>query len=105
MMNEQMPPLLSGELLDEELELTVVELSRICQLSTEQLTELVDAGVIEPLGRPVASWRFQGTSVRRVHCAIQLQRDLGVNWQGAALVLDLLEEIEALRSRLARFEG
>lgn len=104
-MTEKMPRLLSGELLDEKLELTVVELTRICRLSNDQLMELVDAGVVEPLGRPAASWRFRATSVRRVHSAIQLQRDLGVNWQGAALVLDLLEEIDVLRRRLARFEG
>lgn len=104
-MNEEMPPVLSGDLLDEELELTVAELRRICRLSPDELTELVEAGVVEPRGRPAASWRFHGTSVRRVHGAIQLHRDLGVNWQGAALVLDLLEEIEILRRRLERFDG
>ncbi|MEJ2553511.1 MAG: chaperone modulator CbpM [Gammaproteobacteria bacterium] len=104
-MNEEMPPVLSGELLDEELELTVVELRRICRLSAAELMELAEAGVIEPLGRPATSWRFHGSSVRRAHGAIQLHRDLGVNWQGAALVLDLLEEIEFLRRRLARFDG
>jgi len=32
--------------------------------------------------------------------AFRLQHDLGINLAGVALVLDLLEEIEQLRSRL-----
>jgi chaperone modulatory protein CbpM len=33
-----------------------------------------------------------------------LQRDLGVNTPGAALALELLEELEQLRARLRRLE-
>jgi chaperone modulatory protein CbpM len=33
-----------------------------------------------------------------------MQRDLGINTPGAALALDLLDELEQLRSRLRRFE-
>jgi chaperone modulatory protein CbpM len=33
-----------------------------------------------------------------------LRRDLGVNWAGAALALDLLDELQELRARLRRFE-
>ena len=36
--------------------------------------------------------------------AIHLNRDLGINWPGAALVLELLDEIESLRARLERFD-
>jgi chaperone modulatory protein CbpM len=104
-MKDELLPLLSGELLDEELELTLAELCRACRLPAEQLMELVEEGIVEPLGRNASHWRFQGTSVRRVRCAVQLRRDLGVNWPGAALALDLLEEIEALRARLERFDG
>lgn len=104
-MNDNMLTLLSGQLLDEELELTLTELCRACRLPTDQLIELVEEGIIEPRGRGTAHWRFQGTSVRRVRCAIQLRRDLGVNWPGAALALELLDEIDALRARLERFDS
>jgi chaperone modulatory protein CbpM len=43
-------------------------------------------------------------SVRRVRCALELKRDLGVNWAGAALALELLDELNSLRARLRRFE-
>lgn len=103
-MRNELLPLLTGDVLDEALEFTLAELCRTCRLSTEQVIELVEEGIVEPLGRDSSHWRFQGTSVRRVHRAVRLHRDLGVNWPGAALALDLLEEIESLRARLERFE-
>jgi chaperone modulatory protein CbpM len=90
-------PLLSGEVLEEDVELTLAELCRACSLSAEQMMELIEEGIVEPRGRYVSAWRFEGVSIRRVRFAVRLQRDLGINWAGAALALDLLEEIEALR--------
>jgi len=100
--NNDLPPLLSGEL-EEELELSLAELCQACRLPAEQVIELVEEGVVEPVGRDSARWRFTGTSLHRVRCAIQLHSDLGINWSGAALALDLLEEIESLRTRLERY--
>jgi chaperone modulatory protein CbpM len=94
-----------GEVLEEEVEVTLAELCRACQVPAERLFELVEEGVVEPLGRDPARWRFRGISVRRVRCALRLEQDLGVNAAGAALVLDLLEELEAMRARLRRFGG
>jgi chaperone modulatory protein CbpM len=101
-MKTQTPPSLSGELLDEAVELTLAEFCRMCRLPAEEVLELVDEGIVEPVGRSRTAWRFRAASVRRVHCAVQLRRDLGVNWPGAALALDLLDELEAVRARLRR---
>jgi chaperone modulatory protein CbpM len=59
---------------------------------------------VEPIGRRPESWQFRGVSLRRIRCAQRLEDDLGVNTAGVALVLDLLEELEELRTRLGRFE-
>lgn len=99
-MKSDLLPLLSGEVLEDEVELTLVELCRACQLRAEQLFELVEEGIVEPVGREPGRWRFNGASLRRVRIALTLQRDLGVNCAGAALALDLLEQMEALRARL-----
>jgi chaperone modulatory protein CbpM len=104
-MKNQLLPLLSGEVLEENVELSLADLCQACRLSAEQVFELVEEGIVEPVGQGAARWRFQGVSVRRVHCAVQLRRDLGVNWAGAALALDLLDELHRLRDRLRRFEG
>ena len=101
-MKNDLMSLLSGDVLEEDVELTLAELCRICQLPAERLFELVEEGVVEPLGRDPVRWRFRGISVRRIRCAQRLERDLGVNVAGAALALDLLEELEELRARLRR---
>lgn len=80
------------------MELTLVELCRTCRPLTERVFELVEAGVIEPLGRDPARWRFRGASVGRARCAMRLERDLGVNFALAALALELLGELESLRA-------
>jgi len=102
-MTKDLETLLSGDVLGEDVELTLAELCRTCQLPAERVYELVEWGVIEPLGREPAGWRFRWTSVRRVRCALRLESDLGVNLAGAALALDLLEELNRLRARQRRF--
>jgi chaperone modulatory protein CbpM len=103
-MNKPYLTLLEGELLDEYSELSVSELCRACNLSAEKLIELVDYGVVEPKGRKFSHWRFSGMSIRRLQCALRLQQDLGVNVAGAALAIDLLEELSTLRQQLRRYQ-
>ena len=95
---------LMGDVVEEQLELTLAELCRACRLPAESVIEFVEYGVIEPRGREPAEWRFHGVSVRRVRRAIRLQHDLGVNVPGAALAVELLEELDQLRARLERLD-
>jgi len=99
-MTKDLETLLSGDVMGEDVELTLAELCRTCQLPAERVYELVEWGIIEPLGREPDGWRFRWTSVRRVRCALRLEHDLGVNLAGAALALDLLEELNRLRAQL-----
>jgi chaperone modulatory protein CbpM len=103
-MSKELLSQLSGEVLEEDVELTMVELCQACRMQAEQVFDLVEQGVIEPLGHDPARWRFRGISMRRVLLVQRLERDLGVNVAGAALALDLLDELERLRARLRRFE-
>jgi len=103
--NKERLSLLSGEVMEEEVQLTLAELCQACRMPAEQVFDLVDEGVVEPVGRDPSSWRFRGISVRRVRCVQRLEQDLGVNVAGAALALELLEELERLRTRLHRLEG
>ena len=88
----------------DDLVLTLSELCQAVRLPAERVMDLVESGVIHPQGRRPAEWRFTSVSVVRVSRAVRIQRDLGVNDPGAALALDLLEEIATLRRRLRRFE-
>jgi len=95
----------TGVLLDERAELSLVELSRACSSSTEWVIELVDQGVLEPVGPDQAQWHFSGTSLLRARAAMRLQHDLDINLAGVALALDLIDEIETLRERLCQIEA
>ena len=103
-MNSKKTELLRGDLLDEDVEMTLAQLCQACELSEAQIIELVEQGIIDPLGPEPAEWRFVSISLRRVRITRNLQRDLGVNAPGAALALELLEEVEELRARLRRLE-
>ena len=103
-MNSKKTELLSGDLISEDEEISLAQLCQACELSEEEIIQLVDQGIIDPLGTEPAEWRFISVSLRRVRITRNLQRDLGVNPPGAALALELLEEIEELRSRLQQLE-
>jgi chaperone modulatory protein CbpM len=94
----------TGILLDEQTELSLTDLTQACSTSVEWVVELVDEGVLDPSGQEQDHWRFSGTSLLRARTAMRLQQDLEINLAGVALVLELLEEIEAMRERLRRFE-
>lgn len=98
-------PLLTGTLLDEECELSLRELATACGVSAEVLIEMVDEGMLVPHGGgDPLGWRFPPSALKRARTALHLQEDLGVNLAGAALVVELLDEIRRLRSELDRLQ-
>ena len=100
-----MLPQLAGVILDEQAPLTLADLTRACAVHAELIVELVEEGVLAPIGREPHRWRFTGAHMRRARMALRLQRDLGVNLAGAALALQLLDEVEALHARLRAMGG
>jgi len=96
--------ILSGLLLDAESSLTLGELSRCCGVHAEFIVEMVEEGILDPLDRGPGRWRFSGYSLLRVNRALRLRRDLDVNLAGIGLALELIDEINRLRSRLNLLE-
>ena len=92
-------------ILEEQTQLTLADLCRACAVHAERIIELVDVGVLEPQGREPARWIFTGASLHRARKALRLQRDLDIDLAGAALALELLDEIESLRARLRAMGG
>jgi chaperone modulatory protein CbpM len=94
---------LSGDLLDEGVEVSVADLCRMFAVEERHIVELVEEGVlgmrstVSVIEVDKTEWRFHGTEVRRARIALRLERDLGINVPGVALVLELLEELEELR--------
>lgn len=100
MNNENDLPQYSICILEEQTGLTLDDLCLACAVRDEQIIALVDVGVLEPQGREPARWRFGGASLQRARMALRLQRDLDIDVAGAALALQLLEEIDTLKARL-----
>lgn len=89
----------------EQTRLSLSELCAVCTVNSALVLEMVQEGILEPVGGTAADWSFSGTSVRRVRVVRDLQHDLDVNLPGAALALDLLEELERLNALLGRPRG
>ena len=98
-MKERSKESVQGVVLDERITFTMTEFCQACGVKTELVVEMVDEGVIEPAVREEAEWQFHGPSLVRAQTALRLVRDLEVNWPGAALALDLLEELDRLHER------
>lgn len=97
--------ILDGTLLDEQTELSLNDLCCACSRSAEWVIELVEVGVLEPISYQQTQWQFSGYSLQRARIAMRLQRDLGINFAGIALALDLLEDIKTLESQLRHFKS
>jgi chaperone modulatory protein CbpM len=92
-----MTDVISAMLLDDSVEFSLADLCSLCSVSEEIVVEIVAEGIVEPLGRDKAQWRFSGIALTRVQRVVRLQHDFGVNLPGPALALELLEEVERLR--------
>ena len=92
--------IITGTLVEDDRQFTLADLCRSCGVPAEVVTEMVEYGIIEPCGETVTTWQFSGSCLWRVTTVVHLQRDLEVNLAGAALALDLLEEVRELRRQL-----
>jgi chaperone modulatory protein CbpM len=91
---------LQCQVVEEDVPMSLAELCQACDAEHELVLQLVAHGVIEPQGAGPQAWVFAGASLRRTRTALRLLRDLELNLQGAALALDLLDEIARLQRAL-----
>ena len=96
---------ITGFILEEQSGLSLDDLCRACAAQAERIIELVNEGVLAPVGAAPDDWRFTGIHLHRARVALRLETDLGVNLAGAALALELLDERDALRERLQSLEA
>lgn len=87
------------EVIDSDSRYTLREVCELCGADERIVVAMIREGIVDPAGQGT-ELHVDGRALSRIRVAVRLQRDLGVNLPGAALALDLLDELETLRRRL-----
>jgi len=90
---------LCGVLLEEET-LTIEELARACAVAPQWVVERVEAGVLGQVSIAAGEMRFASAHLVRARRLAFAERGFECNPEVAALVADLIEEVEQLRREL-----
>ena len=91
---------IEGSIVEHDVHMTMVELAQATHTPKDLLMAWVSEGVLSPAGASPEDWRFSGNSLQRAKTAARLMHDLELNLPGVALALNLLEELDQLRSQL-----
>jgi chaperone modulatory protein CbpM len=93
-----------------KVELTLEEVCEIAEMPTEVMITIVEEGILEPEGASPNEWSFDTYMLTIAKRASRLHRDFDIEWTGIPLYLDMIEELEKLRTenktlkqRLGRF--
>lgn len=93
--------ILTGYVMDEAC-LTLEELCALCSVEPVWVIRHVEEGLLNPVTGEPSSWRFTSASLARTRRLYALERDFDAVPELAALMVDLLEEIDSLRARMPR---
>ncbi len=69
-----------------------------------QLARLIRLGILDAISGEADQILLSTSSVMRLRRLHRLRRDLGVNFAGGAIILDLVERIERLNRELAEMQ-
>lgn len=83
--------------------LTVEEFAYEADIQMELAEKLLALGLVSYQGR-IDAPRIMRREVVKVQRMQRLRRDLGLNWSGAGLVMDLLEEIDRLEREIIKLK-
>ncbi len=80
--------------------LTLEQLASACTVEPDWLLRHIEAGLFPQAESVAGTWRFSTAGLARARRMRQLERDFDAVPELAALVADLLEEMDILRARL-----
>lgn len=78
---------------------TFEQAATLTAISVQLVERFVTLNVVEAKGKMLRS-----QELTRIAQIIRLRRDLGLNWVGASMVLDMAQELAQLRARLRAYE-
>ena len=82
--------------------LTLEQLCAACALERDWLIRHVEEGLIPVSGSVIAEWRFTTVHLARARRMREIERSYDAAPELAALVADMLEEMDEMRARLRR---
>jgi DNA-binding transcriptional MerR regulator len=82
--------------------LTADELAKLAKLHPDMVESLIEWGLVDP-EESEPELLFPETAVPRIWRIMRLRRDLGINWAGIGVILDLLDKIDYLEREIAWF--
>jgi hypothetical protein len=77
-------------------DLTLEHLAAHAEMHPALVERLVDCGLLQPVASGAAIFLFDSSKIVRLRSIKRLRRDLGINLQGIAVVLDLIERLRDL---------
>ncbi|HTQ76892.1 MAG TPA: chaperone modulator CbpM [Burkholderiales bacterium] len=82
--------------------LTLEQLCAACAIEREWVVARVEEGLFPAAGASAGDWRFTAAALTRARRMREIEAGFEAVPELAALVADLLEEMDALRARLRR---
>ena len=93
--------ILTGYVLDEAC-LTLEDLCTACAVEPVWVIHHVEEGLLSPMTHAATGLRFTSASLTRTRRMYSLERDFDAVPELAALMVDLLEEVDSLRAQVLR---
>ncbi|GAB2888581.1 chaperone modulator CbpM [Uliginosibacterium flavum] len=101
MRDDEIGDILIGSLLDDSW-LTLEQVAAACSVEPDWLILHIEEGLFPRVECLAGIWRFSSACLHRAQRMRQLERDFDAGPELAALVADLLEEVDDLRGQLRR---
>lgn len=88
--------------------LSIISLNELCQLEnieSDIIFEIVEYGIVKPIEESeTEDWEFETSSVYWIKKAVQLYRDLEIDWLAVALLIDLMQQRDSLQKENEFFQ-
>ena len=86
-------------------DIPLAELAALSGLSAAELQALTDYGVLRPVDAQAQEPSYRAGCVVTARAAFRLRRDMELNTEGLALVMQLLEQVQRLEAQLGELKA
>src|SRR3989338_4154287 len=91
---------ISIAIIDNDHLLSFEEICRAINSDHQLIIQLIEYQIIQPQGASQKDWVFDHIALKRARLARNFYYDFEVNFEGVALLVDMLEKIEELEMRI-----